>query len=273
MKKQLNEIKRMQYLAGIITESQLNEDDTHLNKIARDLYSFLKKNGVNVVLSKTTPGSPAKTIGDMSKQGGMSRLDVTRDNTAQIFVYKGRNNQTEISIQLFGGQKPVEEVEKKLLAAYPGLEQFDRKGGYLGLTQQSNIYGLSFRVKEKTTKKGGYVSNTPTNPKPSTQVAQAAESLDIDSIVNEVLKALDLKKKEESLMNEASSDEVPLSDRVKKFIDKAVASAKKDGEFENLIDAEWFDNELIDELIDLFPNKDYDRASKEVMDYISQVTK
>jgi len=256
MKKPINEIKRMQHLAGIITESQLNEDDTHLNKIARDLYSFLKKNGVNVVLSKTTPGSPAKTIGDMSKQGGMSRLDVTRDNTAQIFVYKGRNNQTEISIQLFGGQKPVEEVEKKLLAAYPGLEQFDRKGGYLGLTQQSNIYGLSFRVKEKTTKKGGYVSNTPTNPKPSTQVAQAAESLDIDSIVNE-----------------ASSDEVPLSDRVKKFIDKAVASAKKDGEFENLMDAEWFDNELIDELIDLFPNKDYDRASKEVMDYISQVTK
>ena len=89
------------------------------------------------------------------------------------------------------------------------------------------------------------------------------------------LKALDLLESEyqESLMNEASSDEVPLSDRVKKFIDKAVASAKKDGEFENLMDAEWFDNELIDELIDLFPNKDYDRASKEVMDYISQVTK
>ena len=78
---------------------------------------------------------------------------------------------------------------------------------------------------------------------------------------------------QESLVNEASSDEVPLSDRVKKFIDKAVASAKKDGEFENLMDAEWFDNELVDELIDLFPNKDYDRASKEVMDYISQVTK
>ena len=31
--------------------------------------------------------------------------------------------------------------------------------------------------------------------------------------------------------------------------------------------------ELIDELIDLFPNKDYDSASSEVMDYISQSIK
>ena len=34
-----------------------------------------------------------------------------------------------------------------------------------------------------------------------------------------------------------------------------------------------FENELIDELIDLFPNKDYDSASPEVMDYISQAIK
>jgi hypothetical protein len=33
---------------------------------------------------------------------------------------------------------------------------------------------------------------------------------------------------------------------------------------------DWFDNELIDELIDLFPNKDYDKASKEVKDYIKE---
>jgi len=72
-------------------------------------------------------------------------------------------------------------------------------------------------------------------------------------------------------LNEGSADEVPLTPKVKKFIDKAIADAKKDGEFENLVDADWFDNELIDELIDLFEDEDYDSASKEVKDYISKV--
>jgi hypothetical protein len=77
----------------------------------------------------------------------------------------------------------------------------------------------------------------------------------------------------ESQMNEASADEVPLTSKVKKFIDKTIADAKTDGEFENLKEADWFDNELIDELIDLFPNEDYDSASQEVKDYISQAIK
>jgi len=82
------------------------------------------------------------------------------------------------------------------------------------------------------------------------------------------------KEKEEEAfggINEGSADEVPLTPKVKKFIDKAIADAKKDGEFENLVDADWFDNELIDELIDLFEDEDYDSASKEVKDYISKV--
>ena len=81
------------------------------------------------------------------------------------------------------------------------------------------------------------------------------------------------KEKEEEQfggINEGSADEVPLTPKVKKFIDKAIADAKKDGEFENLVDADWFDNELIDELIDLFEDEDYDSASKEVKDYISK---
>jgi hypothetical protein len=71
-------------------------------------------------------------------------------------------------------------------------------------------------------------------------------------------------------MEETSEDEVPFTNGVKKFIDKAVADAKADGEFKYLLNAGWFDNELIDELIDLFPDKDYDRASQKVKDYISQ---
>ena len=76
-------------------------------------------------------------------------------------------------------------------------------------------------------------------------------------------------------LNEISEDEdeVPLTSKVKSFINKAIADSKKDGEFEELKKADWFENELIDELIDLFPNKDYDSASSEVMDYIKDKIK
>ena len=73
--------------------------------------------------------------------------------------------------------------------------------------------------------------------------------------------------------NQDEENQVPLTSKVKSFINKAIADSKKDGEFENLKEADWFENELIDELIDLFPNKDYDSASPEVMDYISQAIK
>ena len=76
-------------------------------------------------------------------------------------------------------------------------------------------------------------------------------------------------------LNEISKneDEVPLTSKVKSFINKAIADSKKDGEFENLKKVDWFENELIIELIDLFPNKDYDSASPEVMDYIKDKIK
>jgi hypothetical protein len=43
MKKQLNEIKRMQFLAGLITESQLNENTGHAE--LKSLEDILLKNG------------------------------------------------------------------------------------------------------------------------------------------------------------------------------------------------------------------------------------
>ena len=45
---QLNEIKRMQLLAGIISESQLNEDLLELKQMSKQLYSFLKQKGFPV---------------------------------------------------------------------------------------------------------------------------------------------------------------------------------------------------------------------------------
>jgi len=177
---QLNEIARMQQLAGLISESQLNEDNTHVKKIARDLYSWLKQQGVNVKLIASTPSNTAsKAIGAQLKGGG---------NEALIYYWDdSKTNQTAIQIQLTGDQKSVAEVEKNFISAYPGLEQYDRTTGGGGIAGNSNIYTISFRVKEKTTKKGGLVSNTPTNAKPAETPAVAAESL--EQAVNEALKA------------------------------------------------------------------------------------
>jgi hypothetical protein len=73
--------------------------------------------------------------------------------------------------------------------------------------------------------------------------------------------------------NQDEENEVPLIPKVKKFITKTITDSKADGSFKDLIEADWFENELIDELIELFPNKDYDSASSEVMDYIKDKIK
>jgi len=73
--------------------------------------------------------------------------------------------------------------------------------------------------------------------------------------------------------NQDEENKVPLTDDVEKFIDKIIADSKADGSFKGLIEADWFENELIDELINLFPNKDYDSASPEVMEYIKDKIK
>jgi hypothetical protein len=82
----------------------------------------------------------------------------------------------------------------------------------------------------------------------------------------------DMEDDKKSALNEAKEDEVPLTSKVKSFINKAISDAKKDGKFEDLKKADWFENELIDMLIELFEDKDYDRASKEVKDYIKTKT-
>ena len=82
----------------------------------------------------------------------------------------------------------------------------------------------------------------------------------------------DMEDDKRSALNEANEDEVPLTSKVKSFINKAISDAKKDGEFENLKKVDWFENELIDMLIELFEDEDYDRASKEVKDYIKTKT-
>ena len=159
MKTQINEIKRMQVLAGIITESQLteeqlNEDNLEMKSIAKQLYSWLKQNDVNTKLIAQTPSiSYGKQIGASLKGGS---------NEALISYYDDpKTKQTIIQIQLYGGPTSkdlVLQIEKKLLSSYPKLEQYDREE-----TPTPQFFNLNFKVKEKTTAKGGLAGNTQQN--------------------------------------------------------------------------------------------------------------
>ena len=163
----INEAKRMQLLAGLITESQLNEDNTQVKKIARDLYSWLKKNGVEVKLIASLPsaGTSGKQIGAKSSA-----------TTSLVWYWDDpKTKQTQIEIHLIGDPKIVADVEKKFLSAYPNLEQYQKTGE--GGPQ------IAFRVREKTTKKGGLVGNTQQNAKPAAQPQQES----IEQAVNEAL--------------------------------------------------------------------------------------
>ena len=178
MKKQIisEEFKRMQVLAGLITESQLNEDNLEVKSIAKQLYSFLTKNGVKTEIVAGMANNRSTSIGDseLSAKSG--------ENTALITYYDDpKTKQTVIYIRLNGEEQSLLQVEKKISQSFSNLEQYDRKI----LNQDSTNYRMEFKVKEKTTVKGGLVGNTPTNSKSTTQPQQ--ESLDIDSIVNEAL--------------------------------------------------------------------------------------
>jgi hypothetical protein len=75
-------------------------------------------------------------------------------------------------------------------------------------------------------------------------------------------------------INEKSLDEIPITPEVKVFIDKAINDAKRDNEFEYLKDVDFFDNDLIDLIIDKFSNDgDYNDVSQEVKDYITNSIK
>ena len=69
-------------------------------------------------------------------------------------------------------------------------------------------------------------------------------------------------------------DKLPLTPKMKKFIDKVISDAKKDGEFEELVQVDYFENDLIDFILEKFDDEsDYDDVSQEVKDYINKSVK
>ena len=154
----MKDLIRMNQLAGLITESQarkmmavLNEDNLEVKSIAKQIYSFLKQNGVNTKLvAQIQSADYGKKIGATLKG---------EQNEALISYYDDpKTKQTIIEIQLFGGptsEDLVLQTEKKLLSSYPKLEQYNREA-----FPAPQYFAVRFRLKEKTTTKGGLVGNT-----------------------------------------------------------------------------------------------------------------
>jgi hypothetical protein len=135
----------------------INEDNLEIKKIAKDLYLWFKKNGVQATLLASVPGHEhGKKIGD--KEYG--------DNSAFIWYWDDpKTKQTLIDIQLKGDKNKLQEIERLFLSSFTNLEQYNRQFGVtgtsMGVNKKTNF--LIFRVKEKTTSKGGLVGNTKTN--------------------------------------------------------------------------------------------------------------
>ena len=88
-------------------------------------------------------------------------------------------------------------------------------------------------------------------------------------------KAAGEKEEKEKLTKEGGDeDKLPLTPKMKKFIDKVISDAKKDGEFEELVQVDYFENDLIDFILEKFDDEsNYDDVSQEVKDYINKSVK
>jgi len=133
------------YASRAKKESQeLNEDNLELKSIAKNIYSVLKQNGVNAKLIASIPrtGYAGKSIGATLTGGSNEALVYYWDDT--------KTKLTTIEIYLSGAKEEVIDFEKKILSSFPSLEQYSRQEF---LTPQA--FKLVFRLKEKTTAKGG----------------------------------------------------------------------------------------------------------------------
>ena len=172
--------------SNIKESMKLNEDNLEVKNIAKQIYSFLTKNGVKTEIVAGMANNRSTSIGDseLSAKSG--------ENTALITYYDDpKTKQTLIYIRLNGEEQSLLQVEKKIGQSFSNLEQYDRKI----LNQDSTNYRMEFKVKEKTTAKGGLVGNTQTNkPSGQPQAQPVAENKDNNkSNIKESMKRIKFK--------------------------------------------------------------------------------
>jgi hypothetical protein len=200
----INEAKRMQFLAGVINESQLDEADTSIiGGMAKNLYLYLSKMKPNNPVDVN--GAPLKNVnGDAITHDKKVKMSYQNSKLAMQGkakdLGKGIGNE-EVTISStpsmvhalgFVKKEEAEAALKYILDKYPnqfkGLrgqpEVYTNKMDYEWAKNYAPTY--SFALVMKDDKEIAKAQSA----KPSTQVAQAAESLDIDSIVNEALKSV-----------------------------------------------------------------------------------
>jgi hypothetical protein len=200
----INEAQRMQFLAGVINESQLDEADTSIiGGMAKNLYLYLSKIKPNNPVDVN--GAPLKNVNnDVITHDKKVKMSYQNSKLAMQGkakdLGKGIGNE-EVTISSTPGmvhalgfvkKEEAEAALKHILDKYPnqfkGLhgkpEVYTNKMDYEWAKHYAPTY--SFALVMKDDKEIAKAQSA----KPSTQVAQAAESLDIDSIVNEALKAI-----------------------------------------------------------------------------------
>jgi len=215
MKKQIlsEEFRRMQKLAGILTESQLNEDILELKQMSKQLYSFLKSKGfevkiVNKIVEPLNPNNP-KSKGTITNKdtavstggggefiqiavqqgvdGEMVEIAITPSIVAKVIVGGGAD-WTQKAGAKFGNEWATWQKNPEIVAYVNKLGNellAEIKTKYPNMAykfaQQNFYYILYFGYAQ--TAKGGNVdpNQRPNAPKPQ------AES--IEQVVNEALKA------------------------------------------------------------------------------------
>ena len=154
----MRKLKYVQLFENFVSNIQMiNEDNLEVKRIAKDLYSFLKKNGVREVSLSTSK----LNIGNNTANDAEGNQIGNRDNTAIISYFDDpKSKQTVIEVYLFGDNNKIQEVEKNLLTSFPGLKQIQRNIERNSNSPKDKVWVLHFMVAEKTTAKGGLVGNT-----------------------------------------------------------------------------------------------------------------
>jgi hypothetical protein len=210
-KSNLNEIKRMQQLAGLITESQLEEvDDSLLGGIAKNMYLYLSKIKPNNPVD--IDGTPLKNIKgnpithDKKAEMTYQNPELAKQGKAKELrkIAQGENfRNPEVSISYYGGsiifvsgfvkKEEAEAALKYILDKYPNKfkslysaepKVVANKTDYEWAKNYAPRYDFDLKLKDdkELAKAQSAKPAAPTTPTPQ------QESININSVVNEALK-------------------------------------------------------------------------------------
>ena len=218
MKQNINEIKRMQRIAGLITESEYRESLIN-EDLESDIRGDLEKvSGQGPILD---PVKLKELISLLKRKAGNKGDRESYKKVADLLASNQLAKAADFIVNL--DTSPKESIWGVFKFFYPELWDMmfdDDESGYIAAARPK-----------------GTPLPPPSAPDPD-------------------------------------DNKLGFSSDVKAFIDDAVKSAKKDGSFEELMDADYFEEDFIDYMLEKFDEEgEYDGVKQAVMDYIAKVTK